>query len=37
MTMEFRAETRMAGMKAVLPLTPLLNFGYVLSVFVASF
>lgn len=36
MTMEFRAETRMAGMKAVLPLTPLLNFGYVLSVFVAS-
>ena len=37
MTMEFRAETRMAGMKVVLPLTPLLNFGYVLSVFVASF
>ena len=36
MTMEFRAETRMAGMKSVLPLTPLLNLGYVVSIFIAS-
>ena len=36
MTMEFQAETRMAGMKAVLPLTPLLNLGYAASVFLAS-
>ncbi|MEG0873727.1 MAG: UbiA family prenyltransferase [Clostridiales bacterium] len=36
MTMEFKAETRMAGMKAVLPLTPMLNIGYVLAIFAAG-
>lgn len=32
LTMDFTAATRMAGMKAVLPLTPLLNAGYVGSI-----
>lgn len=32
LTMEFTAPTRMAGMKAVLPLTPLLTLSYVLAI-----